>query len=65
MMAVSETNKLMVLEWKDKRDVCKLSSIHDDEMETVCDKKCGSKQKPKVCIDYNNAMEVDISDQYL
>jgi hypothetical protein len=46
-----------------------LSSIHDDDdddMETVRDKKCGMKKKPKVCIDYNDAMgRVDISDQYL
>jgi hypothetical protein len=43
-----------------------LSSIHDDEMKTVRDKKGGSKQKPKVCIDYNDAMGgVDLSDQYL
>jgi hypothetical protein len=38
-VAVSHRNKLMALKWKDKRDVCMLSSIHDDNMETVCDKK--------------------------
>jgi hypothetical protein len=65
-VAVSYRNKLMALKRKDKRDVCILSSIHGDEMKTVCDKKGGSKQKPKVCIDYNDAMGgVDLSDQYL
>jgi hypothetical protein len=55
-VAVSYRNKLMALKWKDKRDVCMLISIHDDEMGTIHDKKCGSKQKPKVCNDYNDAM---------
>jgi hypothetical protein len=34
-VAVSYRNKLMVLKQKDKRDVCMLISIRDDEMETV------------------------------
>jgi hypothetical protein len=38
--AVSYINKIMVLKWKDKRYVCMLSSIHDDEIETMRDKKC-------------------------
>jgi hypothetical protein len=63
---VSYRNKLMVLKWKDKRDVCMLISLHDDEMGTIHDKKCRLKQKPKVCTDYNDAMGgVDISDHYL
>jgi hypothetical protein len=65
-VAVSYRNKLMALKWKDKRDVCMLISTHDNEMGTVCDKKCGSKQKLEVCIDYKDAMvRADISDQYL
>jgi hypothetical protein len=41
-------------------------NIYDDEMGTIHDKKCGLKQKPKVCIDYNDAMrESDISDHHL
>jgi hypothetical protein len=31
-MAVSFRRKLMALKWKDKRDVCMPSSIHDEEM---------------------------------
>jgi hypothetical protein len=34
-------------------------------METVRDKNCGSKQNPKVCIDYDEMEGVDISNQYL
>jgi hypothetical protein len=65
-VAVSFRRKLMTLKWKDKRDVCMLSSIHDEEMWTVHDKKGGKKQKPKVYIDYNDAMgSVDLSDQYI
>jgi hypothetical protein len=52
----------MALKWKDKRDVCMLSSFYDDEMKTVCDKKGGSKQNPEVCIYYNDAVRgVDLS----
>jgi hypothetical protein len=56
-VAASYRNKLMALKWKDKRDVYMIISIHDDEMGTIHDKKCGLKQKPKVCIAYNDAME--------
>jgi hypothetical protein len=31
-VAVSFRRKLMALKWKDKRDVCMLSSIHNEEM---------------------------------
>jgi hypothetical protein len=56
----------MALKWKDKRDVCMPSSIHDEEMWNVCDKNGGEKEKPKVCFDYNDAMgSVDLSDQYI
>jgi hypothetical protein len=64
-VAVSFRRKLMTLKWKDMRDVCMLSSIHNEEMQTVRDKKGEEKQKPKVCIDYNGTMgSVDLSDQY-
>jgi hypothetical protein len=64
--AVLYRNKLMALKWKDKRDVCMLISIQDDEMGTIYDKKCELKQKPSGCNDYNDAMGgVDISDHYL
>jgi hypothetical protein len=55
-VAVSYRNKLMVLKLKDKTDVCMLISIHEDETGTIHDKKCGFKQKPKVCTNYNDAM---------
>jgi hypothetical protein len=65
-VAVSFRRKLMALKWTDKRYVFMLSSIHDEEMQTVRDKKGGDQQKPKVCIDYNDAMGgVDLSDQYI
>lgn len=54
----------MALKWKDKRDVCMLSSIHDAEMRTVVNKKGETKEKPVVCIEYNDSMGgVDLSDQ--
>jgi hypothetical protein len=34
-VAVSCRNKLMALNWKDKKDVSMLSSIHDNDMKTV------------------------------
>jgi hypothetical protein len=55
-MAVSYRNKFTALKWKEKRDVWMLISLHDDEMGTIHDKKCGLKQRPKVCTDYNDAM---------
>jgi hypothetical protein len=56
----------MALKWKDKRDVCMLSSIHNEEMQTVRDRNGGEKQNPKVCINYSDAMGgVDLSDQYI
>jgi hypothetical protein len=42
-----------------------LSSLHDEKMQTVCNKKGGQKQKLKVCTYYNDAMgSADVSDQY-
>jgi hypothetical protein len=65
-VAVSFRRMLMALIWKDKRDVCMLSSTHDEEMQTVRDKKGGEKQKLKVSINYNDAMGgADLSDQYI
>lgn len=65
-VAVGFRKKLMVLKWKDKREVCMLSSIHYASMKTVKDRKGGTKLKPQVSIDYNDAMGgVDLSDQYM
>jgi hypothetical protein len=46
----------MALKWKDKRNVCMLSSTHNDEVQTVHDKKGAEKQKSEVCIGYINAV---------
>ena len=63
-VAVAYQKKLMVLKWKDKRDVCMISSIHDGEMKKVNVKGGGTKEEPVVCIEYNDAMGgVDLSDQ--
>jgi hypothetical protein len=40
--------KMMAFNWKDKRDVFKLSSIPHEEVQTVCDKKGWRKAKIKV-----------------
>ena len=41
-----------------------ISSIHDGEMKKVNVKGGGTKEKPVVCIEYNDAMGgVDLSDQ--
>lgn len=48
----------MPLKWTEKRDVCTLSGTHNQEIETVRDKIGITLQKPKVCIDYNDAKRV-------
>jgi Transposase IS4 len=57
--------KLMALKWKDKRDLCMLSTIHNGHMVNV--KTRGNKEllKPDVVVFYNKTMggEVDKSDQ--
>jgi hypothetical protein len=35
-----------------------LSSMHNKGMQAACDKKGEEQQKPKVCTEYNNAMEL-------
>jgi hypothetical protein len=56
----------MALKCKDKRDICMLKSVHNEEMQTVCDKKGGKKQEPKVWTDYNDAISsADFSDLYV
>lgn len=44
--------KLMVLKWKDKKDVLLLSSILNDE-KTMIEKRGRSQEKPNVVLDYN------------
>ena len=58
-------NKMMVLKWKDKKDLTLLSTIHNAEMVDVTTRK-GTIQKPKLVMDYNNTMGgVDGVDQHL
>ncbi|XP_068250307.1 piggyBac transposable element-derived protein 4-like [Palaemon carinicauda] len=59
-------NKSMVLKWKDKKDVCVLSTLHDDSMKIVKSRRGHEKSKPKAIEDYNNKMGgVDLSDNLM
>ncbi|XP_071053828.1 piggyBac transposable element-derived protein 4-like [Onthophagus taurus] len=63
-----QRGKVMVLKWRDKKDVCMLSTVHNSARETTKkrDKDGGLIKKPKVIIDYNNTMGgVDRLDQHL
>lgn len=63
-----QRGKVMLLKWKDKKDVCLLSTIHNSEMETTRkrDKEGNIISKPKLVIDYNDTMGgVDRLDQHL
>lgn len=58
--------KIMVLKWKDKKDVALLSTIHNNEFKTTdkLDKDGNIIKKPIVVIDYNDTMGgVDRMDQ--
>lgn len=48
-------DKLMVIKWKDKKDICLMSTTHDETMVT---NKVRSQDitKPKVVVDYNSKM---------
>lgn len=55
---------VVVLKWKDKRDVLMLTTTHDDTMLNVQSENGKSIQKPQVIIDYNNSKAfIDLSDQ--
>ena len=59
-------NKSVVLKWKDKRDVCVLSTLHDDSMENVKSKRGHEKCKPKAVANYNSHMGgVDLADNLM
>ena len=59
------SGRLMVLKWKDKKDVHMLSTIHDASTKEVGSTNA-PKVKPKVCCDYNDTMGgVDLSDAFL
>ena len=62
----SYRKKLMVLKWKDRKDVTLLSSIHSSATETTTSKYGKVLVKPKVVNDYNKHMGgVDLSDSLL
>ena len=58
--------KSVVLKWKDKKDVCVLSTLHDDSMVTVKSRRGKETSKPKAIADYNcNMGGVDLSDNLM
>lgn len=62
-VAQENNDGILVLKWKDKRDVLMLSTKHSTEFATTT-KKRKSITKPKVVLDYNKAKAaVDMSDQ--
>jgi len=61
-----QRGKMMALRWKDKKDVCILSTVHNVASSVV--KSQGEKevQKPAAVLDYNHTMGgVDKADQEL
>ncbi|XP_064079451.1 piggyBac transposable element-derived protein 4-like [Macrobrachium nipponense] len=58
--------KSMVLKWKDKMEVCVLSTMHDDSMMKVKSRRGKEMYKPKAVADYNaNVGGGDLSDNLL
>ena len=58
--------KSMVLKWKDKKDVCVLSTIHDGSVVKVKSRRGKEVDKPKAVANYNAYMGgVDLSDNLL
>ncbi|XP_067121313.1 piggyBac transposable element-derived protein 4-like [Centruroides vittatus] len=56
--------KLMALIWRDKKDVCMLSTIHDGSMKSFKSKRRKARMKPAAVLDYNKGMGgVDLADQ--
>ena len=58
--------KSVLLKWKDKKNVCVLSTLHDDSMVNVKSRHGKEKSKPKAVADYNSNMGgVDLSDNLM
>lgn len=60
--------KLLAMKWKDKKDICLLSTVHNSEIiVTNKPRKDGSAiRKPKLVVDYNDTMAgVDRLDQHI
>nr|XP_012151874.1 PREDICTED: piggyBac transposable element-derived protein 4-like isoform X1 [Megachile rotundata] len=59
-----QRGKILAIRWKDKKDVCLMSSIHDTSMVSFKNKKNEDILKPKIVSDYNLTMGgVDRCDQ--
>lgn len=57
---------VMVLKWKDKRDVLMITTLHGPGSEKTTNKRGAAQEKPSVVVDYNKHMSgVDRSDQML
>ena len=57
--------RLMLLKWKDKKDVYIMSTFHDASMKEIGGQDC-CKIKPIVCCDYNDTMDdVELSNCFL
>ncbi|KAG8236323.1 hypothetical protein J437_LFUL018599 [Ladona fulva] len=64
-VAAFQKGKIMVLRWKDKKEVTLLSTVHNNEMQVV-EKSGLVVRKPSVVLDYNQTMGgVDRVDQHL
>lgn len=62
-VARESSTGVIMLKWKDKRDVLMLSTKHTGEMKEVT-YRGGSREKPVAILDYNNCKAfIDISDQ--
>ncbi|CAG4960467.1 unnamed protein product [Parnassius apollo] len=63
--SAAENDKgIIVMKWRDKRDVSLLSTKHTTKFVTTTNKRGQSKRKPQIVVDYNKAKSaVDLSDQ--
>lgn len=61
-----QKGKILVLQWKDKKDVFLISTVHNSSFVEAIQKSGKVIQKPKVVMDYNNTMGgVDRADQQM
>jgi len=61
-----QKGKMMALRWKDKKDVCVMSTVHNAASTVVKTKGGKDVQKPNAVLDYNHTMGgVDKADQEL
>jgi hypothetical protein len=60
-----QSNGVMVMKWRDKKDVTMISTFHDDTLRTLC--KRGVEVKKPVCVlEYNQQLGgVNLKDQKL